>query len=170
MFCYQYCILKCTYCVFVFQIYSLLRRRRPLVWMFSRATEWWDVTVPSFTTKQWVENISMSEETFLYLCNKMRPAMEREDTNICSCVPLKKETAIALWKLATGPEYRTVGHLFRVSRATVCQCMQDFCAAAETFLVPEQIRLPDQEKLRKWLTRRGSHSVLVLLMDHIYPF
>ncbi len=91
----------------------------------------------------------MSEETFIHLCTNLRPAMERRDTNFCMCVPLKKREAIALWKLATGAEYRSVGHLFGVSITTVCRCVQEFCAAAETLLVPEQIRYPDQHKFKE---------------------
>ncbi len=79
----------------------------------------------------------MSEETFIHLCNKLRPAMERRDTNF------------RVWKLATGAEYRSVGHLFGVSITSVCRCVHEFCAAAETMLVPEQIRYPDQEKFKE---------------------
>ncbi|XP_073689375.1 uncharacterized protein [Garra rufa] len=75
--------------------------------------------------------------------------MERQDTSFRKCVPLKERVAIALWKLATGSEYRTVGHLFGVSITTVCRCVQEFTAAAETLLVPEQIRFPDQEKFEE---------------------
>ncbi|XP_033998069.1 protein ANTAGONIST OF LIKE HETEROCHROMATIN PROTEIN 1-like [Trematomus bernacchii] len=129
------------------QRYSKLgRRRRPCVWMLDRATEWWGVIVPSFTHTQWVENFRMSEETYVYLCNKLRLAMERQDTAFRKCIPLKKRVAIALWKLATGSEYRSIGHIFGVSNTTVCRCVQDFCAAAETLLVPELIRSPDREK------------------------
>ncbi|XP_077089883.1 uncharacterized protein LOC143741409 [Siphateles boraxobius] len=91
----------------------------------------------------------MSEETFIHLCNKLRPAMERRDTNFRVCVPLKKRVAFALWKLATGSEYRSVGHLFGASISTACQCVKEFCAAAETLLVPEQIRFPDQERFKE---------------------
>lgn len=105
--------------------------------------------VPNFTNTQWLENFRMSEETFVYLCNKVRPVMERRDTTFRLCVPLKKRVAIALWKLATGSEYRSVGHLFGVSITTVCRCVQEFCAAAEILLVPEQIRFPDQEKFQE---------------------
>ncbi len=55
----------------------------------------------------------MSEETFIHLCNKLRPAMERQDTNFR--VPLKKRITIALWKLATGAEYRSVTYVGRNS-------------------------------------------------------
>ncbi|XP_033985671.1 protein ANTAGONIST OF LIKE HETEROCHROMATIN PROTEIN 1-like [Trematomus bernacchii] len=125
---------------------KLLRRPRPCVWMVDRATEWWNVIVPSFTHTQWVENFRMSEETYVYLCNKLRPAMEKQDTSFRVCIPFKKRVAIALWKLATGCDYRSIGHLFGVSKTTVCRCVQDFCAAAETLLVPELIRSPDREK------------------------
>ncbi|XP_074527630.1 uncharacterized protein LOC141791248 [Halichoeres trimaculatus] len=127
-------------------------RQRPTFWAFNRASEWWDVIVPGFTHTQWVDNFRMSEETFLYLCNKLRPGMEKQDTNYRVCVPLKKRVAIALWKLATNSEYRSIGHLFGVSKTTVCRCVQDFCRAACTLLVPEQIRFPDRVKLKEMAT------------------
>uniref|UniRef100_A0A8C1N976 DDE Tnp4 domain-containing protein n=1 Tax=Cyprinus carpio TaxID=7962 RepID=A0A8C1N976_CYPCA len=105
-----------------------------------------DVIVPGFTNTQWLENFRMSKETFVHLCNKLCPAMERRDTNFRVCVPLNKRVAIALWKLATGTEYRSVGHLFGVSITTVCRCVQEFCAASEVLLVPEQIHYPDQNR------------------------
>ena len=108
--------------------------------------------VPGFTNAQWLQNFRMSEETLNFLCNKLRPVMERQDTTFRRCVPLKKRVAIALWKLATGSEYRSIGHLFGVSITTACRCVQDFCAAAETLLVPEQICFPDEEKFKEMAT------------------
>uniref|UniRef100_A0A3Q3FP78 DDE Tnp4 domain-containing protein n=1 Tax=Kryptolebias marmoratus TaxID=37003 RepID=A0A3Q3FP78_KRYMA len=131
------------------------QRRKPKVWAFNRASEWWDVVVPGFTDAQWLQNFRMSEQTFIYLCNKLCPALERQHTTFChfafslNKLPLKKRVAIALWKLATGSEYRSVGHLFGVSIKTVCSCVQEFCAAAKTVLVPEQIRLPDEDRFRE---------------------
>lgn len=48
--------------------------------------------------------------------------------------PLMKRVAIALWKTATGSEYRMIAHLFVVSRTTICKYVQDFSDAAETLL------------------------------------
>ncbi len=80
---------KCVFCILqVFHISQLSRRNRPSVWTFNRASEWWDVIVPGFTNTQWLENFRMSEETFIHLCNKLHPAMERRDTNFRVCVPL----------------------------------------------------------------------------------
>lgn len=124
-------------------------RRKPSVWAFNRASEWWDIVAPGFTHSQWVQNFRMSEGTLDFLCNTLRPVMEWRDTSFRRCVPLKKRVSIALWKLATGSEYRSIEHLFGVSITTVCRCVQDFCAAAETVLVPEQIRFPTEEKFRE---------------------
>ncbi|CAL8311186.1 unnamed protein product [Gadus morhua 'NCC'] len=65
-----------------------IHSRRPTVWSFSRASTWWESIVPEFTNRQWVDNFRMSEETFMYLCNKMRPALQRQDTNFRLCLTL----------------------------------------------------------------------------------
>lgn len=124
-------------------------RSRPSVWALDRTSRWWDSVVPAFTDAQWLENFRMSKDTFTFLCEKLRPAVEREDTSFRHCVPLKKRVAIALWKFATGSEYQTIAKLFGVSCTTVCRCVQDFCAAAKKFLVPEQIRIPDKGRCRE---------------------
>lgn len=120
--------------------------RPPCAWTLTRASLWWDVSVPSFTHVQWIQSFRMSEETFGFVCNKVRPAMERQNTSFRCCVPLKKRVAIALWKLATGCEYRSIAQRFGVSMSTVCRCVQDFCAAAEVLLVPDQVRFPDSDR------------------------
>lgn len=119
------------------------------LWMLDRASQWWDTIVPGFTETMWLENFRMSEATFTYLCNKLRPAMQRRNTSFRNCVPLRKRVAIALWKLATGSEYRSISQLFGVSTTTVWRCVKDLCAAAETLLMPEQIHLPDETKFRE---------------------
>lgn len=91
----------------------------------------------------------VAERTFIYLCSKLWPALEQQHTTFRHFVPLKNTVATALWKLATGSDYRSVGQLFGVSIMTTCICAQEFCAAGETLLVPEQVSLPDEERLRE---------------------
>ncbi|KAM9314090.1 uncharacterized protein KZ484_023919 [Pholidichthys leucotaenia] len=119
-------------------------RCRPWAWTVNRSSRWWEDAVPGFSSTQWLQNFRMSEDTFTYLCHKLRPCMERQDATFRLRVPVRKRVAIALWKLATGSEHRSIGHLFGVSVTTVCRCVQDFCAAAESLLVPEQLRFPDE--------------------------
>ncbi len=73
--------------------------------------------------------------------------MERRDTNYRLCVPLRKRVAIALWKLATGGEYKRVSHPFGVGLTTVFNCVKDFCDAVNKVLLPVYIKFPDGQKL-----------------------
>nr|XP_054590279.1 uncharacterized protein LOC129154569 [Nothobranchius furzeri] len=91
----------------------------------------------------------MSEETFMFLCNKLRPALQRKDTFFCECVPPRKIVAVALWKFATGSDYRPISVLFGVGISTVAKCVKDLSAAAEALLLPELIHLPDEGKFRE---------------------
>ncbi|XP_073491291.1 uncharacterized protein [Aquarana catesbeiana] len=74
--------------------------------------------------------------------------MEKQNTNFRASLPVRKRVAIALWKLATNSEYRSIGHLFGVSNSSVCRCVQDFCKAVCTLLAPEIVHFLDREKLK----------------------
>uniref|UniRef100_A0A3P9P161 DDE Tnp4 domain-containing protein n=1 Tax=Poecilia reticulata TaxID=8081 RepID=A0A3P9P161_POERE len=84
-------------------------------------SHWWDVIVP---------------DTINYLCARLCHVLERTDTNFRKC-------------LAIGSEYRRIGHLFGVSLTTVCACVQEFCAAIQTVLVPELIEIPSAERFEE---------------------
>ncbi len=62
-------------------------------------------------------------------------------------MPLRKWVAIALWKLATGGEYRSVSHIFGVGLTTVFNCVKDFCDTVNKVLLPVHIKFPDARKL-----------------------
>ena len=90
------------------------------VWTVTRSSRWWeDVVCGSFTSEQWLENFRMSRSTFLYLCDKVQSMIEREDARLRKAVPTDKRVAITLWFFATGSDYRTIAHLFGVSKSTV---------------------------------------------------
>lgn len=50
-------------------------------------------------------------------------------------------------KFATDSKYLTIAYLFWYSRTTVCKCVKNFCAAAESLLVPRQIKIPVEVKV-----------------------
>ena len=62
----------------------------------------------------------MSHETFNYLCNKLRSTIEKNDTAMRKAIPVEQRLALTLWLLATNADYRTIGHLFGVSKSAVC--------------------------------------------------
>uniref|UniRef100_A0A3Q1AUI2 DDE Tnp4 domain-containing protein n=1 Tax=Amphiprion ocellaris TaxID=80972 RepID=A0A3Q1AUI2_AMPOC len=132
-------------------------RRKLSVWAFNRASQWWDFIVPGFTNAQWVQNFRMSEETVDFLCIKLCPVMERQNTTYRDCVTLKKRVAIALWKLVTGSDYRSIGHLFGVSIMTVCRSfvLQQKCCWCQ-----KKSGSPTKRGTEKWLSilRTGGWS------------
>ena len=96
----------------------------------------------SFTRTDWLENFRVSEETFLYLCNKLRNSITRTDTTMRKAISTEKRVALTLWFLSTGSDYRTIGHLFGVSKSTVCVVAKDVCHCIVKLLLPKYIQLP----------------------------
>lgn len=124
----------------------IARRRPPVVWAHPRSRHWWDTIVPDFTAEQLVQNFRVSRESFEYICGRVRSDMGRRNTNYRMCVTIQKQVAIAIRKLATGSEYRTISHLFGVGLSTVFNCVQDFCYAVNRVLLPVHIIFPDAYK------------------------
>ena len=94
----------------------------------------------SFNEGDWLENFRMSRGTFLYLCAELK-SLEKRDTVMRRAIPLEQRVAIALWRLATNGDYRTIAHLFGVSRAFVCD-------AIVQVLLPKYIQAPHGERLQ----------------------
>ena len=47
------------------------------------------------------------------------------DTNMSVVVVVEKHVAMALWFLASGADYRTIAHLFGVSKRLVCVAVKE---------------------------------------------
>ena len=64
-------------------------------------------------------------------------------------VPVEQRVALTLWFLATNADYRTIGHLFGVSKPTVCVVTKEVCAAVVRVLLPKYVRVPSGDELEK---------------------
>ena len=117
--------------------------------MHERRSAWWERIVNQcFEGRDWLENFRMSRDTFLYLCEELKPAIERQDSVLRRTIPVQQRVAIALWKLATNSEYRSIGHLFGVSRSSVCLIVKDVCQAIVELLLPKYIQVPTGNRLQ----------------------
>ena len=111
-----------------------------MIWMKERRTHWWEHVVKStFTSQDWLENFRMSQTTFAYLCSELQSSIEKRDTEMRRAIPTDMRVALTLWFLATGADYRTISHLFGVSKSTVCLVSKDVCAAIVESLLPQYI-------------------------------
>ena len=112
----------------------------------------------TFSEGDWLENFRINRVTFNYLCQQLAPMIERQTTRQRKPVPVDQRVAIAIWCLATYVEYRTIGHLFGVSRATVCMVLKEVCRAIQSRLLHIYIKFPEGDDLstvmdgfeRKW--------------------
>ena len=78
----------------------------------------------------------MSQDVFLYLCQELKPSIKRQDTVLRKAISVQQRVAITLWKLSTNAEYKTITHLFGVSRSSVCIIVKEVCEAIVKLLQP----------------------------------
>lgn len=101
-----------------------------------------------FQPPDWLDKFRMSRETFFYLCDKLRPRLTRQDTTFRLALPVEKRVAVALWRLASNVEYRTISALFGVGKSTVCRCVRDMCHAIVALLGSVYLRAPNEQELQ----------------------
>ena len=120
------------------------------IWMKRRSSHFWDYIVNrTFSERDWYENFRLSKATFGYLCQKLRPIIERKDTQLRRAIGVELRVAVTLWCLATSTDYRTLGHLFGIS---VCLIVQEVCRAIVNSLTKDYIKLPNGNELRAMIT------------------
>ena len=59
----------------------------------------------SFNNRDWIENFRMQKSTFMYICNLLRPHIQKKDTIMRCAITVEKRVAVTLWRLATNVEY-----------------------------------------------------------------
>lgn len=128
-------------------IHSSVRiRTRP--WTTTPSSDWWErVVMTEFQPSDWLDKFRMSRETFFYLCEKLRPRLARQDTSFRLALPVEKRVAVALWRLASNIEYRTISSLFGVGKSTVCRCVRDMCHAIVALLSCTYLQPPNEQEL-----------------------
>ena len=123
------------------------------VWTKERSIHWWEYLVnDTFTASAWLANFRMSRATFVYLCDQLRHSLHRGNTRFRKAITVEQRVAIALWRLATNAEDRTIGHLFGVSRSSVCAIVNKVCAAIVNQLMHRFICIPTGNKLEETVT------------------
>ncbi len=123
--------------------FSSVNARCGRLWMKPRSCYWWDdVVLGTFTSDDWLTNFRMSKSTFDYVCLKLSPHIGKSDTVMRKAIEPKKRVALTLWFLATGVDFRTVGHLFGVSKSSVCLIVKEICNTIVKYLLPHFIKFP----------------------------
>lgn len=127
----------------------LLQMPRPVqkrVWREERYSDFWDVQVQFFTDEDWFETFRMSKKTFEILCSRLKDDMTPKCSTVNKPIPLEKRVAMALYKLATGSEYRVVSQMFGVARSTVCRFVRMLCEALSDKHMDALVCMPERNE------------------------
>ena len=125
----------------------------------------------TFTDDDWLENFGLSKSTFYYLCEKLTPIIEQQNTQMRQAICVEHRIAITLWCLATCSEYRTIGYMFGVACSTVCMIVHDACKAIVHVFVDVSIKFPQGSELCNIVGSRQNgvwFSVLGQLMEAMF--
>ncbi|XP_048347927.1 protein ANTAGONIST OF LIKE HETEROCHROMATIN PROTEIN 1-like [Sphaerodactylus townsendi] len=137
-------------------------------WVQPGRSEWWEkVVLPHWDDPLWQENFRMSRQTFMELCNRLRPVLERQTTNMRAPITVEKQLAIAVWKLATPDSYRSVAECFGVGRSTVSRIVMEVCQALYD-VYHHVVHLTHPHKVMKGFAAKGfPHCIGAIDATHI---
>nr|XP_037270386.1 uncharacterized protein LOC119162001 [Rhipicephalus microplus] len=111
---------------------------------------WYERTLSKLPESKFHENFRVNRSTFKYLVSVCE-GMKRKDTVMRKAIPLDKCVAIALYRLATSAEDRTVANLFAVSRSSVNNNVREFRGAVVRCLEKRLVRFPHTRELKEHL-------------------
>lgn len=105
-------------------------------WVYHRQENEFDVyyqadpnTSKDLDPNYWITNYRINRETFDFICQVVHEYMVKEETNMRATIPVQKRVGVALWWLANGGSYRSIGQTFGISRSIVCRITKDFIGA-----------------------------------------
>ena len=118
------------------------------VWIKPRITNIM-VDMEKWAPNEWIENIRMCENTFRMICNDLRPVLKKKHTKLRAPITVEKRVLVALWRLATNIEFRTLAHLFGIGRSTACEVTHEVVNAINAILLPKYLTFPTGQRLDK---------------------
>lgn len=143
----EYAEQRCRQLILAAVLFSARKRQ---IWMYPRENSWYEATLPQLPDSQFRENFRINRCTFNYIVSVCE-SMKRQDTVMRKAISLDKRVAIALYRLATSAEDRTVANLFGVSRSSVNLIFREFCDVVVRCLEARLVRLPRPHEMKEHL-------------------
>ena len=114
--------------------------QRQSVWTRSRSHAFMEV-ISAWDDLDWKRNFHVNRRTFRHLCDKLRVRLHH-DSRLRQTITVEKRVAVALWRLGTNVEYRTISHLFGIGVSTACNIVHEVCRAIVDCLLSKYIKIP----------------------------
>ncbi|KAG0418281.1 hypothetical protein HPB47_004985 [Ixodes persulcatus] len=108
---------------------------------------WFEDTLPNMPEHFFKQAFRVRPATFRYLVDVCRPYMERQVTCMRETIAMEKRVGVALFKLCSTAEDRTVATLFGIGRSTVNELYREFCETVVAVLEPEWVKLMTPKEL-----------------------
>ena len=119
------------------------------IWENQRSREWWtDIVKGTFSDNQWMENFRITKATYEILCDDLRPSFPDQARSIREPLQLDHRVAIAVYWMASSPEYRTIANLFGVGKSTVHKCINDVCTSMAVNILDRYVKFPVDDDLQ----------------------
>ena len=62
-----------------------------------RCGDWWThIVLETFSRRDWIENFRMSQETFQYVCEQLKPSIRRSKTRLRGTISVEMRVAVTL--------------------------------------------------------------------------
>ncbi|XP_075538681.1 uncharacterized protein LOC142573058 [Dermacentor variabilis] len=111
-------------------------------WRFPRSQRWFEDTLPNLGEAHFKKCFRVSPATFRYIVESCRSDLQRVDTVMTEAISVEKRVAVALYRLCSTAEDRTISELFSLGRSTVNKIYKEFCAAVLRNLEEAWIKMP----------------------------
>lgn len=121
---------------------SSIPQRR--LWMRARSQSFYSDVVCNWDDAEWKRNFRVGRPTFRFLCTQLRTTLHRRYV-VRKPLSVEERVAVALWRLGTNVEYRSIAHLFGIGLSTVCVVVHEVCLAIVSTLAKRYIRIPTGE-------------------------
>lgn len=83
----------------------------------------------------------VDECNFKILVDKIKPLVQRSDTVMRMAITVEERLSLTLKFLATGVNYFTLSHIFRIGKSTVMSIIMEVCSALYTALKDEYLKV-----------------------------
>ena len=112
-----------------------------------RTSLWWENFVNNIVVaEEWRENFRMSKENFMKLCDKVRPFLRKQSSDMRSPIRVEKQVAVTFYYLSDEGWYLKVANAFRIGKSTVSETVRRVCKCISIVLGLELIKLPTSEQ------------------------
>ena len=121
------------------------RRNGPIMWKLPRPRDsWFEIHFYDRTLDErfFRKQLRMNRTTFDALLRILQHRLSRQDTNLRSSIPPEKVLASALYRLAYGNSYESIGLVMNIGRSTVLESVEDVVEAL-CDLKNEYIKFPE---------------------------